>query len=1004
MIGSDFKVEVNPHTRKCSECSGRIVKGAQMLVSKRYGKVQKCVCSEECRIAFDDDYWQERVDARERREGGVWSVLVRTVAFFAIVGSAFALDNSVTVYERSGSTQTNRVVSIGRIFAEGEMASGCVTAYAAGSALTTQTDVKTKWADNSLQHAIVSFEIPSLAGNGSAIVEFRNSASCNNTGYKTYTDINNVGGALSWGASMELTANMITHTRNAKTMLTTCGSISTDPAVATCRYWMRGPLVTQIIVEDRTTALSSDFGWRYVASSWVTAPSSTYQSLHPIFVVTFSTPSSGGPFVDVQNIVENTWLSRMQRQDYSIVLKTGSGLATVYTKTTPWKHVIYSRWAVTKPSGTAAGAIFIDHNLAYLIHSNAIPQYDLTTNLAAGTADSLLSIYDTRVGSEEPVFCDPTIGACALIAKIMPATGARHDIGLIHGVTLIALKSMGNPNMTIAKRQEIWDKLMIGNGLAAGGATVHNREDKTDRCYDETCSMNAFGFPVSVDARPTGRTWGNASQGAGDEPICVATTPSDTAADGCGNTNLWQANGSTAKAHTPDAFYSQYMLTGQWFFLTELQFYAANHPYEFSQGFANWQRGDSWGFLNNAENDRWWQHRDLMRAAFLSPDGSPEKTYFTQKFQRNICALEGVYNLPLSSTCPSNASNTTRYWGRVTLADSAPNPMALDIARQNNGNIGYQNTNALLTYTNGQTYYLSYRSVIFGQCAELFPICSGVANAIKKAMIRRALEAPAWQLATYTLPMRPTAMTWFQSPAAIAAAGFTGCALTANVDASTLSFTCQVPDTLNYSDLLPQYACVDAECVLLADIDSTTVSGGFRQTPVTITARGALGTAAASHSTGAQLRLIGGTMPVDVDPLGGYSLLTLAALSFSANDTIEGISGRRAWNMMNAMIPTQSVLVNEPLFAFRPRDVIVAPTASVGTTSATLFWSGTNDKNCGVLVQTAAITSSLDGSDVVVVPRAGIRSYTASGLASGTSYQFRITCGTARYRGSFTTN
>ena len=145
-------------------------------------------------------------------------------------------------------------------------------------------------------------------------------------------------------------------------------------------------------------------------------------------------------------------------------------------------------------------------------------------------------------------------------------------------------------------------------------------------------------------------------------------------------------------------------------------------------------------------------------------------------------------------------------------------------------------------------------------------------------------------------------------------------------------------------------------------------------------------------------------MPVDVDPLGGYSLFTLAALSFSANDTIEGVSGRRAWNMMDAMIPTQSVLVNEPLFAFKPRDVIVAPSVGVGTTSAIISWSELNGKNCAVLVQTAAITSSLDGSDVLVVPRAGIRSYTASGLASGTAYNFRITCGTARYRGSFTTN
>lgn len=64
MIGSDFVWEETPagSRRQCSECGTRHRK---MLVSRRNGRVKKVVCSEECRVDFDDAYWQHRADQRE---------------------------------------------------------------------------------------------------------------------------------------------------------------------------------------------------------------------------------------------------------------------------------------------------------------------------------------------------------------------------------------------------------------------------------------------------------------------------------------------------------------------------------------------------------------------------------------------------------------------------------------------------------------------------------------------------------------------------------------------------------------------------------------------------------------------------------------------------------------------------------------------------------------------------------------------------------------------------
>ncbi len=65
MIGSDFVTESSPRYCRCSECNKKIPKGERRLVSQRGGVVKKIVCSEDCRLTFDDRIWQEFADKRE---------------------------------------------------------------------------------------------------------------------------------------------------------------------------------------------------------------------------------------------------------------------------------------------------------------------------------------------------------------------------------------------------------------------------------------------------------------------------------------------------------------------------------------------------------------------------------------------------------------------------------------------------------------------------------------------------------------------------------------------------------------------------------------------------------------------------------------------------------------------------------------------------------------------------------------------------------------------------
>src|SRR5690348_12405357 len=94
--------------------------------------------------------------------------------------TATALD-TVILSDTSRKTQTNRPVSISRIFRSGEISqfAQAVVDRGVGPVLT-QCDVKSRWPNGSLKHAIVSFTLPAIAPGKPVTVSFQNQASGNN--------------------------------------------------------------------------------------------------------------------------------------------------------------------------------------------------------------------------------------------------------------------------------------------------------------------------------------------------------------------------------------------------------------------------------------------------------------------------------------------------------------------------------------------------------------------------------------------------------------------------------------------------------------------------------------------------------------------------------------------------------------------------------------------------------------------------------------------------------
>ena len=63
-IGSDFVKQIYCRSVRCGECGQKFPAGFTWLVSIRNGRIQKRVCGEECRLEFDNRYWQGVAAAR----------------------------------------------------------------------------------------------------------------------------------------------------------------------------------------------------------------------------------------------------------------------------------------------------------------------------------------------------------------------------------------------------------------------------------------------------------------------------------------------------------------------------------------------------------------------------------------------------------------------------------------------------------------------------------------------------------------------------------------------------------------------------------------------------------------------------------------------------------------------------------------------------------------------------------------------------------------------------
>lgn len=437
-------------------------------------------------------------------------------------------------------------------------------------------------------------------------------------------------------------------------------------------------------------------------SNWVTAPSNMYKSLHPIIIASFYTiAGSQWPGVDEQFILENDWYGKMQDQFYALTIKTGSGLGTLKVNGDKVPHKANTRWrrrfwdgtapgGTDCPYGTLAGCgVAIDHNLAYMAYSQVIPNYDPSTypNTSQDEITSLeanyCNTYPTSSGSlcpSNPAKFGYAYDNSGYFVPQESAAGGRGENSPITRWGADYLYAFPVDSSQHITNNLIAHEISESYDTAVELIPWNTRDDTTTGYFDDLHQTSVFGRVLSRDAYPT---LGAPVQGLG----WFATAATDYPTLVGLMTNMIGAATREGDQWQPDANHQgqlpivSYVTTGDYYYLEGMQMVGSVDT-RYSQPGITYSTGHNNWSIVNIFNTRGlaWILRPIITGAAFSPDNTPEKYYFNEKYAYNMAAYEGSMGVT-TGYWYDTTSTSKWYWGRNTLANHAtpsiPNPLNL---------------------------------------------------------------------------------------------------------------------------------------------------------------------------------------------------------------------------------------------------------------------------------------------------------------------------------------
>jgi hypothetical protein len=474
----------------------------------------------------------------------------------------------------------NVPVTLSHIFGAGDCPSN-VTIYntRSGQFLPTQTDIKVRYTDGSIKHALISFALPRLEANEAGLrLELRRGGANN-----AYSLADAPTDAQMRDLLSSTAFNMSVTYSGAENR-----TVSARDLIGTSPFWIKGAVSSEFLLADMDPSrqLITKFNVR------------TY-------------PGWNG--MRVMLVVENSWANRTGTPiTYNVTVTATPGGAALYQENNV-RHYHYSRWVREIWLGQAPPRMNIKYNVPYLVSTRLIPNYDTslvvpesTLGAAKGRWDALrsdnLTTNPNNIGARDtnPISNKGILGN-GFSMFYFPTTGGREEIGL---------------NPTWATRYLLsmdWRlrAITLENGFLSGSIPVHARE------FDSSKSF--YKHVISLDNRPNIQLGGDGDAG-------ITPPPSYS--------QPW----SVDRSHQANFATLPYILSGEHYFLEELYFWAA---YDLACG--TWERHGSQALITDQVRGEAWAIRNIANAAALAPDGDIEKSYLTQKLNNNLTAWETKY-------------------------------------------------------------------------------------------------------------------------------------------------------------------------------------------------------------------------------------------------------------------------------------------------------------------------------------------------------------------------
>jgi len=494
------------------------------------------------------------------------------------------LVTSVVIADKAGVTTVDYPVTLSLVFRKGDVPAN-VTARIAGQMLATQTDVKVRYDDQSVKHALVSFIIPLLPASQQVTVDILGGGGNADSDYFDQDELL----ATDFEALMSLTVGGNSYSASARQMLVTL----TDP-----RYWIKGDICTEVLLVDLGSNIENQLNVQY------------YVRLYP-----------GWDGIRIDTVVENCWSDYRGNITYDFDLQLGYSTPATVLQKTNFTHNVNARWRKIFWLGHEPPEVEVRYDLDYTIATGTLPRYDTSLTVPDST---LQSAYDWWASSGHDIM------EGGRIMRYFPSSGGREDIGVYPAWAARYLLSMDN------RLREV----MLNYGDLSGSIPVHIRESDPGRAFHQ--------HVLSIDDRPTVWTgWWDFGPTSEDDRLPAPIGPTDTE---------WSVDG----AHQPSFACVPYLVTGDYYYLEEMYFWAG---WDLSD--TNYSvRGYDAGWIHDQARGIAWRNRNLADAANMAPDADVlEKSYFTEKVLNNIAHWDDIY---ISGYYP-----TVRYLQIISPADRA---------------------------------------------------------------------------------------------------------------------------------------------------------------------------------------------------------------------------------------------------------------------------------------------------------------------------------------------